>query len=222
MAGSLRAASTWPFGWVRGRIPQGWSGSRLFFQLAPAIVSVAIFAQAEDLEFFEKKVRPILANDCRMCHNDKVKTGGLDLTTAGGYLAARAEGFFGAADRPEESLMLKALSFEQRVKMPPQGKLSEEKLAVVKQWLSDGAPWPGAEQAGAARRVVKSAESPLAGPVAGCDSLGPGLIKHDNGGIVSTMDYTLEQFAADCRAALQADPGVAGRDVVKTEDQGYA
>jgi hypothetical protein len=29
------------------------------------------------------------------------------------------------------------------------------------------------------------------------------------------MGYTLDQFAADCRAALQADPGPAGREMVR-------
>src|SRR5215510_6712948 len=33
-------------------------------------------------EFFEKKVRPILANSCQRCHNTRAKVAGLDLTTA--------------------------------------------------------------------------------------------------------------------------------------------
>ena len=66
--------------------------------LLTAFAAVAQAGAASDsLEFFEKQVRPILAGQCWMCHNEKVQSAGLDLKTAEGYLAARGAGFFGAA-----------------------------------------------------------------------------------------------------------------------------
>ena len=97
-------------------------------------------AASDSLEFFEKQIRPILAGQCWMCHNEKVQSAGLDLKTAEGYLAARGAGFFGAAGEPERSLLLKALSYEQRVKMPPQGRLGAEQITAVRRWLSQGRP----------------------------------------------------------------------------------
>ncbi|HYI94713.1 MAG TPA: c-type cytochrome domain-containing protein, partial [Bryobacteraceae bacterium] len=47
----------------------------------------AVFGQAPPAahtDFFEKSVRPILANKCQGCHNPKSRTAGLDLTTAAG------------------------------------------------------------------------------------------------------------------------------------------
>ena len=108
-------------------------------------------AASDPLEFFEKQIRPILAGQCWMCHNEKVQSAGLDLKTAEGYLAARGAGFFGAAGEPERSLLLKALSYEQRVKMPPQGRLGAEQITAVRRWLSQGAPWPGIEETAAVR-----------------------------------------------------------------------
>jgi len=37
-------------------------------------------------EFFEKKIRPILVNSCQTCHNAKIKTAGLDLSSAEGFI----------------------------------------------------------------------------------------------------------------------------------------
>ena len=122
------------------------------FLLTALVASAPAGAASSDpLEFFEKQVRPILAGECAMCHNEKAQSAGLDLKTANGYLAARGAGFFGAADNPERSLLLKALGYEQRVKMPPQGRLDAEKIDVIRRWLAQGAPWPGVEQAEAVR-----------------------------------------------------------------------
>ena len=123
----------------------------VFLLTALAASAPAAAASADPLEFFEKQVRPILAGECAMCHNEKVQSAGLDLKTAKGYLAARGAGFFGAADNPERSLLLKALGYEQRVKMPPQGRLDAGKIDVIRRWLTQGAPWPGVEQAEAVR-----------------------------------------------------------------------
>jgi len=42
-----------------------------------------VHAQSPDqLELFEKKVRPIFVENCQGCHNEKVKNGGLNLSSA--------------------------------------------------------------------------------------------------------------------------------------------
>ena len=43
---------------------------------------------------------------------------------------------------PETSLLLTALSHQGDVKMPPDGKLPEESIATLKEWVLMGAPWP--------------------------------------------------------------------------------
>ncbi len=96
------------------------------------------------LELFEKNARPLFATKCQGCHNAKLKSGGLDVSSPEGLQQAKEGGFFGTPEDPNKSLMMQALSYEGRVKMPPQGKLSPETLSDLRDWLSAGAALPAA------------------------------------------------------------------------------
>ena len=67
---------------------------------------------------------------------------------------AAAAGFFGKAAEPDKSVLLQALGYEGRVKMPPQGKLPPETIAAIREWVAAGAPTPA---------VTPSAGNSLAG-----------------------------------------------------------
>lgn len=121
---------------------------------------VAVSAQAADipkdqLDFFESKVRPILAESCYKCHSEaqgKTK-GGLALDTKAGW---EKGGETGAAVKPGDvdgSLLIKAVRYEDEdMQMPPKGeKLSAEAIAVLEQWVKMGAPDP--------RLAVKKAQA---------------------------------------------------------------
>jgi hypothetical protein len=128
-------------------------------RISSALVLLAslrlIHAQAPDqLELFEKKVRPIFVENCQGCHNEKVKNGGLNLSSAEGLKEAAAGGFFGAAAEPDKAIVLQALSYEGRVKMPPQGKLAAGKVASIREWIGTGAPTPAVESAMGVRAVT--------------------------------------------------------------------
>lgn len=126
--------------------------SKQVFLLAVLAGGMAGFGQsAEQAEFFEKNVRPVLATKCQMCHNAKAKTSGLDMSTAAGFFAGGASGSLVNVETPEQSLLLKALSYEGGLKMPPMGKLKDDEIGKIKTWIQMGAPWPGFEKkAGAA------------------------------------------------------------------------
>jgi cytochrome c553 len=95
------------------------------------IIVSALAQSPGESEFFEKKVRPIFVKTCQACHNARLKTGGLDLSTPQ------------ALDGPR---LLQALSYDDRIKMPPSGKLAPAELADIAAWVKTGAPWPGATQ----------------------------------------------------------------------------
>ena len=109
-----------------------------------AALFTASSLSAQNLEVFEKNARPLFVETCQSCHNQKLKSGGLDLSSVEGMKEAAAGGFFGTAAEPDNSLILKALSYEGRVKMPPQGKLPPEKIAAIREWVMAGAPLPAA------------------------------------------------------------------------------
>ncbi len=117
------------------------------------LFAAALTAQTQaSSEFFEKKIRPILVNNCQGCHNSKAKTAGLDLTSAEGFTHGGQNGPIVAGSDPEASRLIKAVSYNESQKMPPTGKLKDEEIADLTTWVKMGAAWPGA--AGAASAPV--------------------------------------------------------------------
>ena len=96
------------------------------------------------LELFEKNARPLFADKCQGCHNSKLKSGGLDFSSPDALKEAAATGIFGKPEDAENSVIIKALKYESTIKMPPQGKLSPETIAAVRDWVAAGAPMPAA------------------------------------------------------------------------------
>lgn len=93
-------------------------------------------------EFFETKIRPLFAQKCYGCHNES-KLGGLRLDTREGFQKGGRSGAVAVAGDPEHSLIIKALRYQdQRLKMPPTGRLTDEQIATVESWIKSGAVWP--------------------------------------------------------------------------------
>ena len=99
------------------------------------------------VEFFEKKVRPLLVNNCYNCHSaDNKAAGGLRVDDLNGLITGGGRGKGIVPGKPEESLILKAVSHtDGKLKMPPDYKLPEEEIAILTQWIADGAAWPALE-----------------------------------------------------------------------------
>ena len=111
------------------------------------LTAVSPLAKAQtpaQIELFEKNARPLFVEKCQGCHNAKLKSGGLDLSSPQAWKEAASAGIFGTAAEPGGSAILRALSYENRVKMPPQGKLPAETIAAVREWVAAGAPLPAA------------------------------------------------------------------------------
>src|SRR5687767_11610352 len=58
---------------------------------------------AEQQEFFEKKTRPLFVKNCQSCHNARVKTAGLDLSTPEGFMRGGDSGPLISREQPESS-----------------------------------------------------------------------------------------------------------------------
>ena len=89
-------------------------------------------------EFFEMKIRPVLAKQCYGCHAAS-KMGGLDLTARAGLEKGGARG----TSLGDSGWLLRAISYaDDKLKMPPAGKLSETEIADLAAWVKAGAHWP--------------------------------------------------------------------------------
>ncbi|MCB1077493.1 MAG: hypothetical protein KDM64_06650, partial [Verrucomicrobiae bacterium] len=122
------------------------------------VTSSAVDA-AEDEAFFEKEIRPILIERCYECHSSESgKTkGGLALDTREGWSHGGDSGPAIVPGKPDESLLVEAIRYENAdVEMPPKGKLRENEIALLTQWVGRGAPDPRTESATKARgnRVI--------------------------------------------------------------------
>lgn len=95
-----------------------------------------------DIEFFEKKVRPLLVNNCIGCHGPMKQKGDLRLDSKEAALKGGDNGPAFIAGKPEKSLLNIAVSYQGDVKMPPKGKLSDEDIAILHEWVKKGATWP--------------------------------------------------------------------------------
>jgi cytochrome c553 len=110
-----------------------------------ASVRAAELAKAQ-VEFFENKIRPILAETCYKCHNaaeGKTK-GGLTLDTRDATLKGGDSGPAVVPGNPDKSLLIKAISYKDPdLQMPPKGeKLTDQQIADLTAWVKMGAPDP--------------------------------------------------------------------------------
>ncbi len=104
----------------------------------------------DQIEFFETKIRPILAESCYKCHSvaEGKSKGSLTLDTRDALLKGGATGPALVAGDPEKSLLIQAVRYtDEDLQMPPSkdgagGKLSPEKIAALEHWVRLGAPDP--------------------------------------------------------------------------------
>ncbi|MGA0029198.1 MAG: c-type cytochrome domain-containing protein, partial [Opitutales bacterium] len=119
--------------------------------LASAFMFAAEEAQPskEGLEFYEKNIRPILIDRCYECHSAEKNSskGGLILDSRDGAYKGGDEGPAVVPGDLEKSLLIKAVQYtDPEFAMPPRktgGKLPDEKIALLEQWVKMGAPMPG-------------------------------------------------------------------------------
>ena len=99
----------------------------------------------EQLDFFENKIRPVLAQNCYNCHSTQSKKLKAEL-----YLDNREQAFKGGESGPsivpgkaDSSLLYRAILYkEESLEMPPKRKLPDVVIADFKKWIDMGAPWP--------------------------------------------------------------------------------
>ncbi len=116
----------------------------LLIGLSPWVISIASAADG-DLEFFEKKIRPVLVERCYKCHSSSSSKpkGGLRLDHRASVLGGGDSGPAIVPGKPDASLLLKAMSWSGVVsEMPPDSKLSDSVLADFREWIVRGAAFP--------------------------------------------------------------------------------
>ncbi len=106
--------------------------------------SVALGADVdpEHAKFFEREIRPLLAERCFKCHGERKQSGGLRLDIRANAFAGGESGAAVVPGNLAESLLIGAVKHES-FEMPPDGKLAEREIDALIKWVELGAPWPG-------------------------------------------------------------------------------
>ena len=98
-------------------------------------------------DFFETRIRPILANRCYACHTDS-RLGELRLDSRQNILKGGKSGPAIVPGKPSESLLIQAVRHTHAyLKMPLGGKLKGHEIEDLARWVETGAPWPTADEA---------------------------------------------------------------------------
>ncbi|MDB5336814.1 MAG: Planctomycete cytochrome [Planctomycetaceae bacterium] len=105
-------------------------------------------------EFFEKHVRPVFVAKCLECHGDELPEGELRLTSRALLLKGGQSGPAAINMKPAESLLVKAIRQDGKLKMPPDEKLSPDEIAAISKWVEMGLPWPEASGIAAPKKEM--------------------------------------------------------------------
>src|SRR5438132_1609714 len=141
-------------------VTSNWFGAALatawaLFAAAGADTGSTSFSPLQ-IEFYEKQVQPILAENCYKCHShqaDKIK-GGFVLDSREGLLKGGETGPAIVPGEPDKSLLISAVRhIDEDLQMPPKKKLADEQIALLAEWIKLGAPYAGNSSVG---KVAKS------------------------------------------------------------------
>ena len=118
-------------------------------------------ATPADLDFFEKRVQPLLVQRCFECHSAKAEKlkGGLLLDSREAILNGGDSGPAAVVGDVEKSLIVQAIRYDnENVQMSTAGKLPEAEVTVLTEWVRRGFPFPATNATKAIRRVIDVAE----------------------------------------------------------------
>lgn len=113
--------------------------------LAATGMAAEVFSP-QQLEFFEKRVRPVLAESCYKCHGPEKQTNGLRLDSRTAILKGSKHSPVVTPGNAEASKLVHAVRHDQPGSIEPMpkeaAKLPQESIDAITTWINAGLPWP--------------------------------------------------------------------------------
>jgi hypothetical protein len=100
---------------------------------------------SEDLDFFERNIRPVLAETCYECHSHQSKKlkGGVLLDSRASIMRGGDSGAVIDSSAVKKSPLLVAIHYQNvDLQMPPKSRLKESQIKDITKWVQLGLPWP--------------------------------------------------------------------------------
>ena len=119
----------------------------------PPLAAVGV-ESAEKVAFFESRIRPLLVERCIECHGEKKQKGGLRLDSRAAWQAGGDSGKAIVPGKPDESLLIKAVRYADKdLQMPPKKALPPGEVALLVEWIQQGAVDPRSDAPAAGQPV---------------------------------------------------------------------
>jgi len=131
--------------------------TRGLFVASLCVAANAATVMAGDEAFFTEYIEPMFEEHCYGCHSHEYgeASGGLVLDSKAGWSIGGDSGPAVVPNEVEKSVLWQAVSYENAsLEMPPDGKLSEENLNLIKKWIKNGAVDPRADGKAAERKKI--------------------------------------------------------------------
>ena len=118
----------------------------LFLALSASAAEKAAPPTAAQIEFFEKEIRPVLADNCYKCHGPKKQKSGLRLDSRELILKGGEVGPVVISGKPEKSRLILAINHAKGKDIEPMPsadeKIPDKAIAALTEWVRQGLPWP--------------------------------------------------------------------------------
>src|SRR5262249_2931287 len=110
--------------------------------VTPNYSALALLVIAAAPLWSQQDAGAVLKSNCLPCHNVRNRSSGLALDSREGVLTGGNRGPAVKPGAPAESLLIRAVAQSGDLKTPPAGRLKEEQVGALRQWISQNAVWP--------------------------------------------------------------------------------
>src|SRR6056297_37131 len=111
----------------------------------------------DETAFFHESIAPLLQDHCYDCHSHDSgeASGGLVLDSKAGWSAGGDSGPAVVPGSLDKSLLWQVVNYQESgLEMPPDGKLTDSDLKLIKQWIESGAVDPREDGRAAERKSI--------------------------------------------------------------------
>jgi hypothetical protein len=123
------------------------------------VAGLPLLAQSANKISFARDVAPILSQRCMQCHGIDNPMGNLDLKSREGALKGGQHGPAIVPSDAAASSLFKHVAGQAQPQMPLGGRLSDEEIAVLKDWINGGAEWDSSVKLEAPSAASKAASA---------------------------------------------------------------
>ncbi|QDU09294.1 PSD1 and planctomycete cytochrome C domain-containing protein [Gimesia aquarii] len=110
---------------------------------AMSLLEAANKIPADQIEFFEKEIRPVLVKRCYACHGPKKQEASLRLDSHAWMMKGSDSGKAVIPGDPLKSRIIQVIQYhDDDSQMPPEGKMPAREIAALTRWVKMGTPWP--------------------------------------------------------------------------------